>query len=258
MTVIEAIILGVFQGFTELLPVSSSGHLRMGRELFGLLEKLSESEKLAFDVLMHAGTLIVIIIAFRKQVFSMLKGRRHLWIMVIYASIPAAVFGVGFKLLFPGYEYPLWAIGIFYPFCGAFLMIAEPRTKDNFDMNEIKPKHAWLIGLYQAVAILPGVSRSGMTILSGGMLGLKREEAMAFSFLMSIVAIGGATIIELKDIANLGQLNPVPLAAGFIASVLSGMFAIWMLKIIVRKRKMAWFGPYCIAIGILAWVLYLK
>ena len=259
MSVIEAIILGILQGITELLPVSSSGHLRLGRELFGFLGQQTGDENLAFDVLMHVGTLAVVLIAFRKEIISLLKGRRKVWIALFLASIPAGLLGVGYKLAMkayaPEFEFPVWVIGIAYLFCGSFLMVVEKRTRDEFDMDALTAKQSLIIGLAQAIAILPGVSRSGMTILTGGALGLKRTDAMAFSFLMSLIAIGGATLIELKDIADLGSQNAGALVAGFLASFLSGLFAIWTLRKIVQKKRMAWFGPYCIALGLASIVL---
>ena len=227
--------------------------------MFGFLDHQSSPENLAFDVLLHIATLIVVVIAFRKDILTLLRGRRKVWIALFLASIPAGCLGVGFKLavsaLDSDFEFPVYVVGLSYLFCGSFLLFAERRGTDDFDMDALTPKQSIWIGLAQAIAILPGVSRSGMTILTGGMLGLKRSEAMAFSFLMSIIAIGGATLIELKDIADLSVGNAGPLSAGFFASIISGLIAIWTLRRIVNRRRMAWFSPYCIALGALSLVL---
>jgi undecaprenyl-diphosphatase len=255
MTTIQAIILGIIQGITEFLPVSSSGHLRLARELFGFMGGMDAKQDRAFDVLLHTATLLVIIFVFRNEIISLLKGRRRLWLALAIGSIPAGLAGVAIKLLLKDWESPLWAISCCYLCLGSALIFGERKMADNFGLDEIKPKYSFFIGIAQmCAAFFPGVSRSGSTILTGGWLGLKRQDAITFSFLLSLIAVGGATILEFKDIVHISEIDWKPPVAGFLTAFVLGMASIWLLKRIVAKRRLAWFGPYCLVLGIVAMI----
>ena len=263
MELLKAITLGIIQGLTEFLPISSSGHLVIGSELLQF-----HDPGITFEIFLHVGTLIAVIIAFRKDLMVMIKAlfsskesrrkdtelqRYYMWnFYVIVATVPAVVVGLFLKdsieQIFDNIVVTFCMLAV-----TGCLMLATGRLK-KYD-GGITTKRALVIGMAQAMAILPGLSRSGSTIFAGMTLGVQRETAARFSFIMSIPAILGAAVLKLGDMLttppSTGEL--LYLLVGTLASIVSGYFAIIILMKFVRQGRLHWFGYYCLivsAIGI--------
>lgn len=258
MTWIEALILGVIQGLTEFLPVSSSGHLEIGSVLLGV----QSSENLLFAVVVHAATALSTIVVFRKDILEILQGLLEFkwndsWdftVKIIISMIPVGIVGVFFEdqitALFTG---NLLLVGSMLLFTSALLFFTHFK-KDN-DKAVSKPS-AFIIGIAQAIAILPGVSRSGSTIATALLLGVDKAKAARFSFLMVLVPILGASALKLKDYFEAPQayegLGATPMLTGFLASFIAGYAACkWMIGI-VKKGKLTYFAVYCLIVGLIA------
>jgi len=258
LELVKAIILGVIQGITEFLPISSSGHLVLGSELLHFQEG-----GLAFGVFLHLGTLVSVCIVFRRELSAMLTApiavlqkradkeltRFFYWdIYVVVATLPAVVVGLFFKDSIEGLF-----TNILLVYCMLFMtgliMVATPYIRER--KVELNCPRALLIGCAQAVAILPGLSRSGSTIFTGMFLGINRETVARFSFIMSIPAIIGAAVLQLGDlIGNPPESESLLLVvAGTVASAVSGYFAIILLLNVIRKNKLHYFGYYCLVIA---------
>ena len=272
MSWLEALILGILQGLTEYLPVSSSGHLAIGQALFGLDDGASN---LTFTVLLHVATVLSTLVIlwqeivwifkdlFTKQPWSSyqgLNGGTKYTINILISMIPVMIVGLFFKdKVEEVFGSGLLIVGIMLLVTAsllAFSYFAKPRQKEN-----ISPLHAFIIGIAQACAVMPGLSRSGSTIATGLLLGNKKEKLAQFSFLMVIPPILGEALLDIKDIFEVGfsqamaGISPVAAIVGFLAAFLSGCFACkWMLNI-VKKGKLIWFAVYCAIVGILAIVL---
>ncbi|MBN2364682.1 MAG: undecaprenyl-diphosphate phosphatase [Calditrichaeota bacterium] len=262
MDLLKALILGIIQGLSEFLPISSSGHLVIAEYLMDFRQG-----GLAFEVFVHFGTLLAILWAFRKDICLLLRSlpavfrlsspdlpaetREYaLWdIYIIIGSIPAAVIGLFFEdAIEQIFEDHFFALVMLF-FTGIIVWSSRYTRKKRENMNGW---HAFLIGVAQALAILPGISRSGTTIVTGLWLGIPRLKAARFSFLLSSPVIFGATLLKFFDVFE----NPLPsselvtfLAAG-VAAAISGYFAIvWLLRII-QEQKFEWFGVYCVVVSI--------
>lgn len=258
MTWIEALILGIIQGLTEFLPVSSSGHLEIGSVLLGV----ASSENLLFAVIVHAATALSTIVVFRQDILDIFKGLLEFkwndsWdfaVKFIISMIPVGIVGVFFEdqitALFTG---NLYLVGSMLLFTSALLFFTHFK-KDN-DQEVSKPK-AFIIGLAQAIAILPGISRSGSTIATALILGVEKSKATRFSFLMVLVPILGASMLKLKDYfeepSAYDGLGVGPMVVGFLAAFIAGYIACkWMVGI-VRKGKLTYFAVYCLIVGLIA------
>jgi len=261
----EALILGLVQGLTEYLPVSSSGHLTIGQELLGV----SSKDNLTFDVVVHVATVCSTLVILWKEVVWLLKGlfsrntdpeggklnaAQRYMLAIVVSMIPVGIVGVFFKdkveeifgsgLLVVGCMLLLTATLL------AFSYYAKPRQKD-----EISLKDAFIIGIAQAAAVMPGLSRSGSTIATGLLLGNKKESLAQFSFLMVIPPILGEALLNVvkavKDgaAAAVGELSMTALVVGFLAAFVSGCVACkWMIDI-VKRGKLIWFAVYCGIVG---------
>ena len=271
MNILEASFLGVLQGVTEFLPMSSSGHLVLGQHIFGLREP-----QLFFDVAVHVGTLVAVIIVFRKDILGILKeclsifGNRtiansslsdaepedylRLTKMVLLGTIPTALIGLIFRDTIEYLFASPKAVGLGLLATGLLLLCTrQPR---GLQTNTKKPGlvDAILVGFAQGVAIIPGVSRSGSTISTGLLRGLKPEMAYRFSFLLSIPAIVAALGLEVvKSAGNYPQWQV--LAVGCISACLVGWIALRALLALVGQGKLFWFAPYCFSVGTLAIIL---
>lgn len=261
---IEALILGIVQGLTEYLPVSSSGHLAIGAHLFGL----SGEENLTFTVAVHVATVLSTIVILWKEIvwiladivkFKWNEGMRYA-VNILVSMIPVAIVGFFFKdTVEEVFGSGLLVVGICLLATAALLAFsywAKPRQRE-----DISPLHAFVIGIAQALAVLPGLSRSGSTIATGLLLGNKKERLAQFSFLMVIPPILGEALLDIKDMAQLGVsqamagLSPVALAVGFLAAFVSGCLACkWMINI-VKKGKLVWFALYCAVVGLAAIIM---
>ena len=272
MSWLEALILGILQGLTEYLPVSSSGHLAIGQALFGLDDGASN---LTFTVLLHVATVLSTLVIlwqeivwifkdlFTKQPWSSyqgLNGGTKYAINILISMIPVAIVGFFFKdKVEEVFGSGLLIVGIMLLVTAsllAFSYFAKPRQKET-----ISPLHAFIIGIAQACAVMPGLSRSGSTIATGLLLGNKKEKLAQFSFLMVIPPILGEALLDVKDIFEVGfseamsGISPVAAIVGFLGAFISGCFACkWMINI-VKKGKLIWFAIYCAIVGILAIVL---
>lgn len=262
ITTIQAVWLGILQGLTEFLPVSSSGHLVLGQRLMGLKEP-----ELMFDVAVHVGTLCAVLLFFRQDIWSMVrglwardpqgrKGRRLLW-LVVAGSIPTAVMGLLLKDTFESMFASLLAVGIALLVTGGLLMLTRLAPAGGRRLERTGAGRAFLVGVAQGMAITPGISRSGATISTGLLLGMDRKLAAHFSFVLSIPAILGALVLQLKDLAPGAPVNLGPLFIGATAAALSGYLALWLLMGLVQRGKLHWFAPYCLALGLaaIAWHL---
>jgi len=260
---INAIILGIIQGLTEFLPVSSSGHLELGKVILGFEEGASES--MLMTVMLHAATALSTIVIFRKDIaeifkglFSPFKDGKFVWneeydfsMKIILSMIPAAVVGLLFEeQLEQLFDRQILLVGVMLLITGALLFLAD-RAK-NTDRSVSYP-NALIVGIAQAIAILPGISRSGATIATAVLLGIDRSKAARFSFLMVVPLILGKMA---KDILG-GDISYqssdlVPLMAGFGAAFVTGLVACtWMIQL-VKKSKLSWFSIYCFIVGIIA------
>lgn len=253
----EALLLGIVQGLTEFLPVSSSGHITIGGYLFGL----SGDENLTFAVAVHAATVLSTIVVLRKDIFSLFSGLfRFKWneqtqyIAKIFISmVPVGIVGVFFKDYVEAiFGSGLLIIGIMLLLTACLLTLSyyiRPRQKENISF-----KDAFIIGIAQACAVMPGLSRSGSTIATGLLLGDKKESVAKFSFLMVIIPILGEAFLDMMkgDFSGSGgQLSTVSLIIGFFAAFISGALACkWMINI-VKNGKLIYFAYYCLAAGIL-------
>ena len=252
----EALILGLIQGLTEFLPVSSSGHIVIGGYFFGL----SGDENLAFAIVVHAATVLSTIVVLRKEIGSLFSGLfKFQWneqtqyiAKIVVSMIPVGIVGVFFKEQVEAvFGAGLLIVGIMLVVT-AVLLIASSRFSIR-QKETVSFKDAFIIGLSQAVAVIPGLSRSGTTIATGLMLGNKRESVAKFSFLMVIVPILGEAFLDLMKGGFSGegsQLSAGILLTGFVAAFVSGAIACkWMLNI-VKKGKLVYFAYYCIIVGI--------
>lgn len=261
MTFLEAIILGLVQGLTEFLPVSSSGHLVLTQELMGV-----EDKGVTFEILVHFGTLLSVIIYFWKRLWGLFlailppfheerKEDRKMIGYLAIASVPAAIVGFSpLKDYFEGaYDKPA-LVGLLLVLTGAILFL--PRLIKKKGEQEIGTKSAIAMGLGQALAILPGVSRSGSTIVSGMLSGAKSSAAAEFSFLMAIPAIAAASVLQLKDLASLETDLLGPYIAGAVVAFVSGLIAIYTVLAAIRRGKFEYFGVYCLLAGIIAFFYF--
>jgi undecaprenyl-diphosphatase len=257
MDIIDSIILGIIQGLTEFLPVSSSGHLEIGKAILG--DHSIPQESLMFTVVLHFATALSTMVIFRKDIFIILKSLftfqwnedTQLIVKIIISMIPAVIIGFNYESqlaeLFGG---SIQLVG-FMLLITAFLLFLADKAKDT-DKN-VTYKNAFIIGIAQAIAMLPGISRSGATISASVLLGTDKTKAARFSFLMVVPLIFGKIA---KDIIT-GDLTYnsesfVSLSAGFIAAFISGLFACtWMISL-VKKSKLTYFAIYCVVVGMIA------
>ena len=262
MNTIEAILMGILQGLTEYLPVSSSGHLTIAANLFGI----DGEQNLTFTVAVHVATVLSTLVILWKEIVWILKGlfkwdgainaEQRYVLAIVVSMIPVGIVGVFFK----DYVEEIFGAGLMVVGCclllTALLLIfsyyARPRQKENISLAD-----AFVIGLAQAAAVMPGLSRSGSTIATGLLLGNKKEQLAQFSFLMVIPPILGEALLDILKAMSQGSetatagIGTWPLLAGFLAAFLSGCLACkWMIGI-VRRGKLIYFGIYCAVVGLL-------
>ena len=264
---LEALILGIIQGLTEYLPVSSSGHLAIGANLFGI----EGSENLAFTILVHVATVMSTLFILWREIVWLVNGvlkfkmndEMRYFINILVSMIPVGIVGVFFKdYVEDVFGSGLLIVGIMLLVTAALLTFsyyARPRQKEKISM-----KDAFIIGIAQACAVMPGLSRSGSTIATGLLLGNKKEKLAQFSFLMVIPPILGEALLDVKKIMEQGVetamsgISATALIVGFIAAFITGCLACkWMINI-VKKGKLIYFAIYCAIIGLatLIWQLF--
>lgn len=254
---IDAIILGIIQGLTEFLPVSSSGHLELGKALLG--EDSIPKESLLFTIVVHFATALSTLVVFRKEVMDILRGLfQFAWneqtifsLKIIVSMIPATFVGVFFETeLEKLFGENIQLVGFMLIITALLLFLAD-RAKDT--TKNVTYYNAFIIGLSQAIAILPGISRSGATISTSVLLGIDKTKAARFSFLMVVPLIFGSIAKNLMEgELSLESTQFTPMVLGFTAAFISGLVACtWMIQL-VKKSKLTWFAVYCLAVGIIA------
>lgn len=282
MSVLQSIALGVLQGVAEFLPISSSGHLALAEAFFSL------DEPLVFDVLLHIATLIVVCVFFRKTIADLfcalfrmilrkpiderIAGKSELTatderarktvVAIIVATVFTGVLGFFFEKIIR--DFPIQSVCIGF-IITAFLLILsrkigarieEARARENARQKNLTVVQAAVIGIFQGIGVLPGISRSGATITGGLLAGVSRSACGEFSFIVSIPAILGAFLFELKDLAFLSETNFLQLALAFISSLAAGWVSLSFLMRIIKKGALVFFAFYLIPLGIIGLILY--
>ena len=239
MNYIQAIFLGILQGLTEFLPVSSSGHLVVAQSLLPDFNQPG----VFFDVILHLGTLFAVLIYFRKKIIKLNKDYL-MWLVV--GSIPAAFIGYFLSDTFESLFSNLRVVGVALFVTGVlnFLIYSAKNKKEKMSVRK-----SFLVGLAQAAAIIPGISRSGATIFAGTRLGVSKKEAAEFSFLLSAPAIFGATIFQFLEYGSLVGEGLTYYIAGFLGAIISGYFAIKLVLQLLVKGRFDIFGYYCVILA---------
>lgn len=284
MTIIESILLGILQGVTEFLPVSSSGHLSIAQNIF----HIETNDSMLFDIMLHIGTLVAVFVVYHKDIWNMIKeavfmigdvfrnlhtfllnkihktalkykkvvnnSYRKFVVLVLVSTVPTGVLGVLGKDLVEGASRTLLIPGICLLITGVLLLIADLTKEGRKKPRDVSYKNGLLIGTAQGLATLPGLSRSGTTITACILCGLDRKFAVKYSFILSIPAILGAAVLEVKDVIaepiELGQVGVY--AVGALFSAVVGYICIKTMLVIVRNKKFKYFAYYCFAVGAVA------
>jgi undecaprenyl-diphosphatase len=259
MSILEAIIIGLVQGLTEFLPVSSSGHIEIAKALLGVTIK----ENLLFTIIVHAATALSTVVIFWKEIkwlisdlFAFKWNEATKYVAFITVSmIPAGVIGVLFEKdierIFMG---NILLVGLMLLVTGGLLFLTT-RLKNKGD-TKLNFKNVMLIGIAQGIAVLPGISRSGSTIATALLSGVSKEQSARFSFLMVLPVIGGVTLLKIKELVGgdvvMTNIDTTSLVVGFIAAFVSGLVACkWMIKL-VKSSKLNYFAIYCFVVGTIA------
>ena len=262
MDTLQAILLGIVQGITEFLPVSSSGHLQIAKELLGV--RLEEN--LSCDVALHAATVLSTLVVLWPEVRGLLLGlfrrgmneEKSYILKLILSMIPIGIVGLAFKeqldalLASPAILALVGAMLLLTAALLAFAYYAKPRPKEHISYRD-----AFLIGLAQACAAMPGLSRSGSTIATGLLLGNRKAAVAQFSFLMVLAPIMGETLLQLIDGSLTASVGAGPLAAGFLASFATGCLACKFMIETVKRGRLIWFALYCALAGTVSILSYL-
>jgi len=262
MNFVDAILLGILQGATEFLPVSSSGHLVLAQHLIGDFEQPG----VLFDVLLHVGTMIAVAIYFWRDLVGLTtslwrrdelaKDQRVMVALLIAGSVPTAVIGLLFKDFFVGlFERPD-IVCIMLLVTGTLLWVAERLRRAESSRKQMTFVDALVVGTVQGCAIIPGISRSGSTIAALLMRGIDGETAARFSFLLALPAVFGAALLSLKDLDHVAGITLLPYVAGTLAALVTGLFCIHLLMGIIRRRRLHWFALYCWLAGGVGLILF--
>ncbi len=272
MNLTEAVVLGVVQGVTEFLPVSSSGHLVLFQHLLGIKEPM-----LAFDISVHIGTLFAVVIYFRKDIIGIVRSLSRLIsvlpdkkataglmaqdrdirmaLLIVAGSVPTAVLGLMFKGMAETLFSSVTLVGVTLLITGLILWCTKWTGENGVGIRRFSVKSGLAVGVVQGLAIIPGISRSGSTIAAGLFLGLNRETAARFSFLLSIPAISGAGLLGARDLIGQASLPFTVIAAGTLASGIVGYASLKLLVWIVSRGRLYFFAPYCAILGAMALVV---
>ena len=257
MDFIEAIVLGIIQGFTEFLPVSSSGHLELAKVVLG--DTSVPQESLTFTVVLHFATALSTLVVFRKEVAEIFKGlfqfkwneQTQFSLKIISSMIPAVIVGLLFeKQLEAFFGGQILLVGAMLIVTALLLLLADRAKQTD---KKVSYPNAIIIGISQAIAMLPGISRSGATISTSVLLGVDRSKAARFSFLMVVPLIFGKIAKDLlSGEINFSSSEILPLSAGFLAAFIAGLLACtWMISL-VKKSKLSYFAIYCAVVGVIA------
>ncbi len=250
MQILEAIVLGLIQGLTEFLPVSSSGHLVLFQNLFGIHEATQ-----AFTILLHVATLIAVFIYYWKDIWALIcHPFQRTTALLIAGTIPTVIIALLFNDTFDAIFGAGKFIGFNFIFTGFILLYADSRKEGRKKIRNMSIFDSLIVGVLQGVAILPAVSRSGMTISACLARKVDRENAARFSFLLSIPAILGGMVLTIKDMITgdvvlTEAFGVMPMIAGFVTAAVSGYFAIRFMVDIIKKGKLKWFSVYVFILG---------
>jgi len=249
MELIKIIILGIIQGLTEFLPISSSGHLVIFQKLFGI-----EKGQLTLDVFLHFGTVIPVLIIFRNDIrdIILLKKKRLIFLLFL-GLIPTGLIGYFFQDFFSKLFSSVLVVGYMLLITALLLYLAERSGKNTRSLNEMKGFQAIIVGIAQGLAVIPGISRSGSTIVASLLQGIDRESAARYSFLLALPTIIGAGLLQLKDIvpAGLTDFSWTSILAGILSAALAGYLGIKCLLHILTKGSLLVFSYYCLTLGLL-------
>lgn len=243
---IKYIILGIIQGLTEFLPVSSSGHLVIAQKLLGM-----SGEEIAISVVLHLGTLFAVVAFFRKDILKLLRDIKLISLILLVTLITGTIGLLGkdfFESLFSSAK----AVGFSFAFTGIVLLLT--RKFMDAKRDKVGLRDAIILGFAQALAIIPGISRSGITISTLLFRKIDKQTCFKFSFLVSIPIILGATLLEARKVDLALRSDFINLVTGFIVSLFAGLLALWILKLVITRAKFYYFGYYCIALAILTMV----
>jgi undecaprenyl-diphosphatase len=243
MNYFQAALLGVIQGITEFLPVSSSGHLVIFQKLLGFVEP-----QLTFDIFLHFCTLLAVIIFFWKD---LLKLKIKHWLVIGAGTVPTMIAGLFFKNIIEGLFASSLLVAVALILTGIMNLLSDKKLDEKETSTEITFKQGLLIGIFQALAITPGISRSGATLFGGLIQKINRREAFKFSFYLSIPAIFGATILQTLDVlkSGIGELNWPIFIVGGVFAFGAGLLSLGIFKYIIEKAKLEIFGWYCLGAG---------
>jgi undecaprenyl-diphosphatase len=245
MSSLQAVFLGIVQGLTEFLPISSSGHLVIFQKLFGFAEA-----PVAFDTLVHFGTLVALIFFFWKDIRKIFKNAR-LILLLILGTIPIVIIGFLLREKIEIIFNSLLLVGISFLITATILFLTKLVKEPKKEIKRISTWDAIVVGLFQALAILPGVSRSGSTISSALFQGIKKEDAFKLSFFLGMIAIFGAMVIQIPEISSFTSEEAVNGLLGFFFAAVVGFFSLKALKKVVIQGKLYYFGIYCAILGII-------
>jgi undecaprenyl-diphosphatase len=246
---LKYIILGIIQGLTEFLPVSSSGHLVIAQHWLNIAD-----QGLILDIFLHAGTLLAVIIFFRREIIELIK-TPPLWKYVIITTVLTAIIAVLGKNFFEGLFSSTRVAGLGLFITAAILFSTGRSLKGERLISDLNIKDALLVGLFQALAIVPGISRSGSTISSQLWRGVEKETAFRYSFLVSIPAILGALLMEGAELKHIPGVNSPGPWLGFLSAVIIGLVSLKILRLVIQKAKFSLFGYYCLLVGLLVLIL---
>jgi len=265
MSFLEIILLAIVQGLTEFLPVSSSGHLVVANAILESLGSAPVKDLVEVEIVLHLGTLASVLVYYRREIARLFTSDRRVIPLLIVGTIPAAVLGILIKKGLPDtatdfiLQSPLVA-GVCFPITGALLWWTTKCPEGKTDYTKLNWSGTLKIGVLQAFALLPGISRSGATIAAGLGVGLQRESAATFAFLLAIPAIAGGGLLELLEALEAGSTNTplATLAAGFALSFIVGLGALALLIHWVRQGRLALFAYYLVPLGaaVIAWQFF--
>ena len=256
---IDIIILGIIQGIAEFLPISSSAHLIIFRDIFGIGTSIGSNIELTFDLALHFGTLLAIIIFFFNDLFKILvegltkgvktKDGKLFWYLIL-ATIPAGIVGVLFEDIFDSFfRKQLWLIAIALIVMGVIIYLVDKKSKISINIKEMKWYQALVVGCAQVFALIPGFSRSGTTILTGRLMGISKEAVTKFTFLLSVPIIFGATILKVGDLTF-----SIEVVVGVLTSFVVGVLSIKFLLSYIKKHDFSVFAFYRVILALIVFV----
>ena len=257
---LDAVVLGLVQGLTEFLPVSSSGHLALTHHFLRI-----QSDGLAFEVWLHVATLVAVVAALQKEIRNLLRGllpsaqpqqasaAKNMVVCLVVGTLPAVVVGLTAKSVIENAFQSPKAVGVGLLFTAGILVVSKLVPVKGLPLNVPR---ALAVGIGQALAIFPGVSRSGTTLTTGLVVGMAPLEAARFGFLLAVPAILGATVLELDALMDLGRSQPLPLLLGFAAAAGSGYLAVRLVWKLMEQGRLWIFAPYCAVVGLIS-ILFL-